>query len=30
MAEIGKEEELPAIKEEMPASNICFDLSCAS
>jgi hypothetical protein len=30
MAEIGREEELPAIKEEIPASIICFDVSCAS
>jgi hypothetical protein len=28
--EIGREEELPAIKEEIPASIICFDMSCAS
>jgi hypothetical protein len=30
MADNGKEEELPAIKAKIPASIICFDLSCAS
>jgi hypothetical protein len=30
IAEIGREEELPVVMEEMPASIICFDMPCAS